>query len=460
MQSLIAVAVPAAMLADAWGVAGLTIKRGTLAAFVAPCLPIAAVGLPIVVYLPPYFAGTLGLPLATVGFLFFFVRFVDVPLDPLIGHFVDRSRSRFGRFRPWMAGGALVMMLGVYVTFMAPPGLSPLRAFAGLLLMYIGYSALLVSHTAWGAVLSDDYHERSRIFGAWQAVNILGLFLILGVPPLAQRLADSDARSVGIHAMGWTIIAALPIAVGWCLARVPERPRVGSAHHSLRDIITVFKVPLLQRLLLADLLSSLAPGISGALFLFFFEAARGYSAAAASTLLLFYFASGIIAAPLWAMAARRTSKHGTMIVALIAYCILQTLLVALPANNFGIAAAAMVLAGIPAVAPAFLLRAMLADVSDAETLRSGEERTGLFYAALAAIQKLGYAIPVGASYAILAMIGFEPRLGTAKSPAAINGLLALFVITPVVMALAAAWVVRDWPIDAAAQARNAAALAA
>jgi glycoside/pentoside/hexuronide:cation symporter, GPH family len=48
-------------------------------------LPIAALGLPLVVYLPPYYAGTLGLPLATVGFLFAFVRIVDIPLDPLLG---------------------------------------------------------------------------------------------------------------------------------------------------------------------------------------------------------------------------------------------------------------------------------------------------------------------------------------------------------------------------------------
>lgn len=438
----------------------LKIKRGTLAAFAAPCLPIAANGLPVVVYLPPYYASTLGLDLAVVGFIFFFVRFVDVPLDPIIGHMVDRTDTRFGRFRPWMAGGALVMMIGLYMVFMAVPGITPFRAFAGLLIMYLGYSALLVAHTAWGAVMSDDYHERSRIFGWWQASNLLGLFLILGVPPLAQKLAGSDDRSIGIHAMGWTIIAVLPLAVAWCLWRVKERARLGGEHPHISDILEIIKIPLLRRVLLADLFASLAPGMTGALFLFFFEAARGYSAATASLLLLFYFAAGLLSAPLWVIIARRYSKHRALMGSLIAYCVLQTAIILIPANNFAIAAFGMVLAGIPAVAPAFLLRAMLADVSDAETLRTGKEKTGLFYAALTAIQKLGYAIPVGLSYAILGAVGFVPKLGAANTPDAINGLLLLFVVPPVVMALIAVAIVRGWPIDADAQARNAKALVA
>ena len=436
----------------------MQINRRTLAAFAAPCLPIAANGLPVVVYLPPFYASTLGLDLAVVGFLFFIIRFVDVPLDPSVGHIVDRTDTRFGRFRPWMAGGALVMMLGLYLAFMAAPGLSPLRAFAGLMVMYLGYSALLVAHTAWGAVLSGEYHERSRIFGWWQAANVLGLFLILAVPPLAQKLAGSDDRTIGIHAMGWTIIAALPLAVGWCLWRVPERPRIGGEHHRFADIIAVFKLPLLRRLLFADLLASLAPGMTGALFLFFFEAGRGYSAATASALLLFYFAAGLLAAPVWVRVSRRFSKHRALVGALIAYSLMQMCVFVIPSNNFAVAAVVMALAGIPAVAPAFLMRAMLADVSDAETLRSGQEKTGLFYAVLAAVQKLGYAIPVGLSYVILQSIGFVPKLGGGNTPDAISGLTLMFIVPPMLLALAAAAIVWRWPIDADTQARNAQAL--
>ena len=437
----------------------MTIKRGTLAAFAAPCLPIAAVGLPVVVYLPPYYAGTLGLDLGLVGFLFFIVRVVDVPLDPIIGHLVDRTDTRFGRFRPWMIVGTLVMMAGLFAVFMAAPGISAWRAFAGLLLMYIGFSATLVSHTAWGAVLSDDYHERSRVFGWWQAANLLGLLLILAVPPAALALAGSTDKAVGVQAMGWVILATLPLAVAWNVLAVPERARLGGEHHRLGDILGVLRLPLLRRLLLIDILASLGGGLTGALFLFFFEAARGYSSAVASSLLLFYFAAGMLAAPFWVRLAGRFGKHQALALALVGCAVFQTGILLIPPDNFPVAAIGMALAGITAVAPAFLLRAMLADVSDAVTLATGQERTGLFYAALVAVQKLGYAIPVGLSYVGLELIGFVPKLGDGNSPDAIVALEMLFIGPPVVLVLTALLVVRGWPIDAETQARNAAALA-
>lgn len=438
----------------------MTIERSSLLAYVAPRLPIAAVGLPIVVYLPPYYAATLGLDLAAVGVVFAAVRFIDVPLDPLLGHLVDRTDSRFGRFRPWLVVGAAIMMIGLYLVFMAEPGLSPVRALAGLIVLYAGYSACEVAHLGWGSVLSDDYDQRSRLFGWWQAANLLGLFLILAVPPLALYLAQSSDPALGVHVMGWTIIFALPVTVAWMLAALPERPRRGTSHHRLGDIVTVMKVRLLRRLLLTDLVVSLAPGLAGALLLFFLTAARGYPPQQASSLLLFYFLAGMLAAPVWAAIARRFGKHRTVIGSLLLYAVCHAGTMLLPGGNFLLASLALGLAGIPAVAPAFLLRAMLADVSDAETLASGQERTGLFAAALVVAQKLGYAIPVGLSFAILQSIGFDARLGITNTPAAIAGLSALFVGPPVLFALAGALLLRGWPIDAGTHKGVAVSLAA
>ena len=86
------------------------LKRLTLAAFAAPCLPLTGVGLPLIVYLPPYYAGTLGLDLALTGIIFSAVRWIDLPLDIVFGHGIDRTDTKWGRFRPWMVIGGLVMI--------------------------------------------------------------------------------------------------------------------------------------------------------------------------------------------------------------------------------------------------------------------------------------------------------------------------------------------------------------
>ena len=433
------------------------LKRRTLAAFAAPCLPLTGVGLPLVVYLPPYYAGTLGLDLALTGILFSAVRWIDLPLDVAFGHWIDRTRTPWGRFRPWMAVGALFVMLGLAMVFFAEPGLTPLRAFLGLFLLYGGFSAAQVAHTSWGQALTTDYHERSRIFGWWQGFNMLALISLLAVPPLANafgpRFGLDPSAGLGVHAMGWVLIALVPPTFLAILASVPDRAPAHASPHGWADIKAALKRPLLQRLLFIDLFASLPPGFGGALLIFFFEAARGFSVSEARLLLLFYFAAGLIGAPLWGWVARRTSKHMAVALAIGSYAVLHAGLVLAPNHGFALAALAMLLAGLPAVAPPFLVRAMLADVTDAETLATGRSNAGLYYAVLVGVQKLGYAIPVGMAYIVLDAIGFDAKLGSANSPSAIDGLVLLFLVPPIISALLAAWLARGWTIDRAEQQR-------
>ena len=63
----------------------------TLAALAAPCLPLAGLGLPLVVYLPEYYANELGLSLGAVGMAFMLVRLLDMAFDPYIGGVMDRT---------------------------------------------------------------------------------------------------------------------------------------------------------------------------------------------------------------------------------------------------------------------------------------------------------------------------------------------------------------------------------
>jgi glycoside/pentoside/hexuronide:cation symporter, GPH family len=441
----------------------LHLKRRTLAAFAAPCLPLTGVGLPLMVYLPPYYAGTLGLDLAMTGILFSAVRWIDLPLDIYFGHGIDRTDTRWGRFRPWMTVSALFLILGLAMVFFAPPGLSPLRAFLGLFLLYAGFSAAQVAHTSWGQALSTDYNERSRLFGWWQTGNMLALLTLLAVPPLANALGPrfgfEATASLGVHAMGWVLIMLVPPTFLAILLAVPDRKSAHASPHGWADVWTALKRPLLRRVMLIDLFASLPPGFGGALLIFFFEAARGYSVSEARLLLLFYFAAGLLGAPMWSLLARRTSKHMAVAIAISAYAVLHAALVLAPQANFWAAAGGMLLAGLPAVAPPFLVRAMLADVTDAETLATGRNNAGLYYAVLVGVQKLGYAIPVGLAYVVLDAVGFDAKLGSANTPAAIEGLTLLFLIPPIVTAMAAAWLAKGWTIDRAEQARIVAALA-
>jgi Na+/melibiose symporter-like transporter len=83
-----------------------------IAALAAPAMPMAALTLPLIIYLPEYYAHTLGLNLALVGVIFTFVRLGDLVFDPFIGGLMDRTHTPLGHFRPWLLLGAPLVMGG------------------------------------------------------------------------------------------------------------------------------------------------------------------------------------------------------------------------------------------------------------------------------------------------------------------------------------------------------------
>jgi Na+/melibiose symporter-like transporter len=433
----------------------MRIRLAHLLAWCSPGLPVAALGLPLVVYLPPHYAGTLGLPLATVGFLFALVRIVDIPLDPLLGALMDNTRSRWGQFRPWIVGGALVMMLGAVLLFLAEPGVTAVRTFAALFILYVGFSCMNLAQVSWGSRLSGDYGERARIFGVWTAFNVFGTLTVLVIPPLVAQLAPGAPPAAGIHAMGWFIVALAPLTALAAAAIVPEGDAPSDGHRvRLADVRRVLADARMVRLLAVDLLLSIAPGITGALFLFFFTAARGVPQGTASALPLGYFIAGLVSAPVWIRLARSWGKHRAAMASALWFAVAILGIVLVPKGHMALAAVSMAIAGVPFAAPGFLLRAMMADLNDAQQLdrrnggTDGAETTGLNFAILTATQKLGYAIPVGLAYPLLALIGFDPAPGAQNGPSAILGLELLFALPSALLAVVAALLIRTWPITA------------
>ena len=109
------------------------IKASWLLAYSLPGLPIAALGLPLAVHLPNFYAVEVGLGYAVVGWIFGAARFFDVFLDPVMGVVSDSVRTRWGRRRIWMVLSIPIMLLASVLVFMPSPGVSATYVVAGLL---------------------------------------------------------------------------------------------------------------------------------------------------------------------------------------------------------------------------------------------------------------------------------------------------------------------------------------
>jgi Na+/melibiose symporter-like transporter len=260
--------------------------------------------------------------------------------------------------------------------------------------------------------------------------------------------------------MGWFIVILMPLtallAAGFAKE---ESPKASAKKTSIKDVISLFKSDACRRLLLCDLLLMFGSGVTGGLFLFYFDAVKGYGGLAAA-LLLIYFIAGLIGAPLWTFIARHKGKHVSLICACLYAAISQPLIMYLPENNFVAAAIGMAAAGIVYTAGAYLLRAMMADIGDEDLLQTGQDRTGLLYAFVTLTGKAGYALAVGVTYVGLGLFGFNSKLGSGNTPEALAGLTLLFLGLPVVVNILGALLLLKYPIDAKRTAELQAAIAA
>lgn len=421
----------------------------TLAAFAAPCLPMAALGLPLVVHLPHFFSQSLGVPVGLVGMIFLLVRLIDIGFDPALGLFMDRTRTRFGRFKPWMVASIVILALATFMLFM-PPGGKADGTFLTLwlLVIYFGFSIAVLGQTSWASVLSPDYDQRSRIYGFWTTGNVIGIILVLVLPVIVSSQGGSEAA--GVAAMGWFIIALLPITIGLAVWKVPEPMPKEVTHGSLATYFEFLKLAAVRRLMWTDLLFGLAPGITGALALYYFRSAKGMSEFEANLLIFGYFAAGLVGASLWTILATKIGKHRAMATAGVLFAASYVLVWLVPAGNFPLQLASMIGVGIPFCANQVLLRAMLADVGDEDRLVSGKDRTGMLFALLTATNKVGYAL-AAATLIPLGWVGFVAVEGAPQPEPALNMLTLEFVGLPIILLLVASAVIFFFPLDKARQ---------
>ena len=150
----------------------MSVPRSTLAAYAAPAVPLAVLGLPLYVYVPAWYGEQLGLALA--GTLLLLARVSDVLTDPLVGALGDRLRLGLGARRALMLAGTTLLLLAVEALFRPALPVSGGWLLFASVIAYLGWTLVQLPYAAWGAELSPDYHERSRITSAREAGMIVG----------------------------------------------------------------------------------------------------------------------------------------------------------------------------------------------------------------------------------------------------------------------------------------------
>ena len=411
--------------------AGARLSLGDTLAFSAPAVSMGALAVAVAVYLPQYYATHIGLGAASVANVFFIVRAIDILFDPAIGMVMDRTRTPFGRYRAWLMIGAPIFMLATYFAFMPHPGAGMLYIIIALLAVYIGQSMINLSQTAWGAVIAPTYDERSRVFAAITFVGVLGAGILLLLPKLTGARSGSDPGLM--RAMAWFMIITAPAGVALAASRISETVTAapGDESASMAEYWALLRRPEILRIMAADICLELGPAWMSAIYLYFFQAARGFTAGQAGILLFLYVMAGLAGAPFLARLAVRFGKHRTLMGCSTGFSLGLIGLFFIPPGQFWIAAPFMMAIGVLAIGFIILIRAMVADIGDQVRLETGQQRIGLLFALTTLTQKIASAFSIILTFGLLPVIGFDTREGALNTPGTIHGLELMFLVGPI-----------------------------
>ncbi len=422
------------------------LSKSTLYAHGSIGIPLAVIGYPLAIWIPAHYAGGLGMSLAMVGTILMLARFTDVLTDPIMGEISDRWRTRFGRRRPWLLVGMPIMMLGVYKLFIPPADVGIWYFLIYLTLFFVGSTIIALPHRAWGAELSTDYHQRSRVTASREFFVLGGLMLAALVPMLVEVTADGSG-SVGqvftiiwqdavgaftgdladkeivnrstltgpvLAGLAWTIILVLPVCVFVVLALVKEPPPTKKDTVPLKEGLRyLWKNGPMRRVLIIALLVVFGEAFRNAVSLFFIRDIIGIPTIGAAY--FFYFIAGLGAIPFWLWLGRKIGKHRAFMCTLITISIVSFANLFLSYGDYLAFFLLFLVKGFCFGGLQFLPVAMLADVVDVDTARSGGRRAGTYFAILGLTEKLAVALGTGFSLNLVGLLGFDPSGGVAAS---------------------------------------------
>lgn len=433
-----------------------TITRSKIYLHGALGMPLAIIGYPLAIWIPPHYAGQLGLSLAAVGLILMIARFTDVITDPIMGEISDRFRTPWGRRKPWIVLGMPMMMISIYFLFVPPAGAGLVYFFVWLTLFFVGTTMIGLPYRAWGAELSPDYHTRSQVSAAREFFVLVGLLVAAAVPMIVEILADGGtigeiaismwrdmtgaftgalmektpsnrAALTGpvLEGLAWTIIFALPVLVALVVLFVKEPPPAMREKVPLREGLRhLWRNGPMRRVLIIAFLVILGESTRNAVSLFFIRDIIGIPTIGAAYFL--YFVAGIAAIPFWLWLGHKMGKHKAFLLTLVFVSFVSIANFFLGPGDYFVFFLLFLLKGFAFGGLQFLPIAMLADVVDVDTVRSGGRRAGTYFAILGLSEKLAAAIATGVALNIVGLLGFAATGGIAASSE--TGVLALRLV--------------------------------
>jgi sugar (glycoside-pentoside-hexuronide) transporter len=399
-------------------------------------------------YLLYFYTDVMGISAAAAGGVFLVARVIDAVTDPLMGFVAERTRSRWGRLRPWILLGAVPLGVVAVLTFHVPDlGATGklVWAYATYVTFGLLYTVVSIPYSALTASLTDDHAERTTLSTVRMAFAFAGGYAIsVGMLPLVAALgggAEGFTRALVLFAVAATLLLWLTVALTRERVQPPPGQRL-AMQDSLRAVFA--NGPLLVVMVLFSL-GMLSFTVRQTVTLYYFK----YNLGREDLVALFF---GItlpvmlvaLAGVPW-LAARFGKAGGIMVGALItiAGCLGLYLTPYDQIVWVFVWSCVVALGGTPI---AVLGWAMIPDTVEYAQWRHGLRADGSIFAFASFFQKLAKALGGAGVAAALAVAGYVANLE--QSPEAVQMIHNLMTLVPAAIMVVMIVAARAYRLDA------------
>ncbi|ADP09991.1 hypothetical protein EJP617_03100 [Erwinia sp. Ejp617] len=409
------------------------------------------IGGAIMLFLNYFYTDVFGLAPALVGVLLLSVRVLDAITDPIMGAIADRTRSRWGRFRPWLLWISLPYVLFSVMMFTTPDWSydnKVIYAFVTYFLMSLTYTAINIPYCSLGGVITNDPGERVSCQSyRFVMVGIATLILSLSLLPMAGWFGGADkARG---YQMAMSVLALMGLFMFlFCFATVRERirPAVPSHDDLKADLRDVWKNDQWVRILLLTL-CNVCPGfIRMAATMYYVTWVMQQSTQFATLFISLGVVGMMIGSTLAKVLTDRCCKLKVFFWTNIALAAFSGGFYFLDPQATILILVMYFLLNILHQIPSPLHWSLMADVDDYGEWKTGKRITGISFSGNLFFLKVGLAVAGAMVGFLLSWYGYDAT-AQQQSPSALNGIVLLFTAIPALGYLVTAAVVRLLKVD-------------
>nr|WP_154375134.1 MFS transporter [Duganella guangzhouensis] len=403
----------------------------------------------IATFLLIFYTDVFGISAAAAASMMFTIKIINAFTDPMIGAVADRTRTRWGKFRPYLVWVPLPLACAAFLTY-TTPSLSDdgkiVWAYGTYLAMMVCYTCINIPYNALSGVLSADPQERSTVNGLRFIFAFAGGTLVTAATPsLVHWLGGGDDKQGWqLTMLAWSVLASLLFVLTFLNTReriAPPAAQQTKVWQDIRDLsqnrpwVALFFLALI-------IMITITLRTSSAAYYFKYVVQRPDLMAGFVPAYMMAAAGGAALTPLM---TRYVDKKKLMMILMSITAVLSSAFFFVPRDQIWLMFTLQIGMGLALGPKSPLAFSMYADTADYNEWRTGRRATAMTFAAATFSQKLGTAIAVAVIGWLFTRLGYVAN--AAQSEGSQAGIVWLMSFIPAAFALLAVAIMFLYNLD-------------